>query len=119
MGSKKTLMEKSANFDRAVNDWLEPFREWVGVGMEAAKIAEDDKNLHAKRSFAKKIGSNLKLQNGRLWWETSSSSQNPYLLLLRSSQGGQKRRAVLAHRPPTRNLVALYERARKYFIENC
>ena len=121
VSQKKTLEEKLLNLSKRPNDWLKPFREWVGVGMEAAKIAEEDGNLRAKKEILQKIGSNLKLQNGRLWWEISSSSQNPYLLLLRGGRGGvgrEKGRAAPLCRPTSRILVSLYDEARNHFIKN-
>ena len=108
MSEKKTLREKLVNLQQHQNQWLEPLREWVGVGREAAKIGEGKENLHAKRSFLRKVHSNLRLQNGRLWWSNTSSSQNPYLLLLRSSQSGrgrEKGRAAPLCRPTSRNLA--------------
>lgn len=63
MSQKKTLEEKIINLEKQGPVWLEPFREWVNLALLASKIGEDNEDLHQKRSFLQKTGSNLVLED--------------------------------------------------------
>lgn len=66
MNKKKDLEEKTIDLEKSGITWLEPFKEWVKVAVLASKIAGDDKDLHQKRSFLQKTGSNLVLKDKKV-----------------------------------------------------
>jgi len=68
--------EKQKDFERKGNRWLEPCRNFI-LSSNQAKIVALQGNFSEKKDFLKKIGSNLILQNKKVFVEY----ENPWKLL--------------------------------------
>jgi len=68
LNQKTALKQKSADFGRKENYWLEPMRNFI-LSAHQANFLFNSENLKEKRSFLQKIGSNWTLQNKNASWE--------------------------------------------------
>ncbi len=57
MRASLALKEQMKDFERGRNNWVEPLREWI-LDMKQADFLSSEPDLHAIRSFVKKIGTN-------------------------------------------------------------
>jgi len=66
MSEKKTLEEKLSDFERKGNHWLELVRNWIIEANQAKNLVLDD-NFSEMKNFLKKIGSNRRIFDQRLF----------------------------------------------------
>ena len=66
MAEKKTKEEKLSDFERKGNHWLELVRNWI-IEANQAKNFVLDNNFSEMKNFIKKIGSNRRILNQRLF----------------------------------------------------
>ena len=66
MSEKKTLEEKLSDFERKGNHWLELVRNWIIEANQAKNFVLSD-NFSEMKNFLKKIGSNRRILNQRLF----------------------------------------------------
>ena len=65
---KITLKQKIAQIGRRGNSWLEPLRNWISEINQVQNLISG-KNSREKGEFLRKIGSNLKILNGKIIFE--------------------------------------------------
>ena len=114
MSEKKSLEEKSFNFEHGQNGWVEPMRKWIKTAENVKKMAQDN-DLVAKKVIAKEIfGSNLALTNKTITWGELKNGQNwpqkPWGELFATRENREKI-------PVSFLLVRLYNQARNYFMQ--
>ena len=63
MGQKKDLEERLTKLYSSETAWLEPFRNWVDLALQASKVASPNTDLYQKRAFLLKTGSNFYLND--------------------------------------------------------
>jgi hypothetical protein len=66
MNEKKTLEEKLSDFERKGNHWLELVRNWIIEANQAKNFVLED-NFSEIKNFIKKIGSNRRIFDQRLF----------------------------------------------------
>ena len=66
MAEKKTLEEKLSDFERKGNHWLELVRNWIIEANQAKNFVLSD-NFSEMKNFLKKIGSNRRIFDQRLF----------------------------------------------------
>ena len=66
MSEKKTLEEKLSDFERKGNHWLELVRNWIIEANQAKNLVLGD-NFSEMKNFLKKIGSNRRIFDQRLF----------------------------------------------------
>jgi len=66
MSRKKTLEEKLSDFERKGNHWLELMRNWIIEANQAKNLVLSD-NFSEMKNFIKKIGSNRRIFDQRLF----------------------------------------------------
>ncbi len=96
LSDKKSLEERTTNFEQKQNDWLEPFQNWIKVASNLEKTARDN-DLFSKKVIAKEIfGSNLRLASRAVRGEPVF----PYLSALRVAESVGKIPESLILVPP-------------------
>ena len=68
MSEKRTLEEKLSDFERKGNHWLELTRNWILEANQAKNFVLEN-NFSEMKNFIKKIGSNRRIFNQRLFVE--------------------------------------------------
>ena len=66
MSEKKSLEEKLSDFERKGNHWLELVRNWIIEANQAKNFVLSD-NFSEMKNLLKKIGSNRRILNQRLF----------------------------------------------------
>ena len=66
MAEKKDIEEKSSDFERKGNHWLELTRNWIIEANQAKKFALQE-NFSEMKNFLQKIGSNRRILDQRLF----------------------------------------------------
>ena len=77
MGQKKDLEERLTKLYSSETAWLEPFRNWVDLALQASKVASPNTDLYQKRAFLLNTGSNFYLNDKNAYFP----SRKPWALL--------------------------------------
>ena len=79
MSEKKTLEEKLSDFERKGNHWLELVRNWIIEANQAKNFVLSD-NFSEMKNFLKKIGSNRRIFDQRLFVDFKKPWNSFYFL---------------------------------------
>ena len=97
MAEKKDIEEKLSDFERKGNHWLELTRNWIIEANQAKNFALDN-NFSEMKNFIKKIGSNRRILNQRLFVDFKKPWNYLYFLSAESRAEGAGEAKVLRNR---------------------
>ena len=97
MAEKKDIEEKLSDFERKGNHWLELVRNWI-IEANQAKNFVLDNNFSEMKNFIKKIGSNRRILNQRLFVDFKKPWNYLYFLSAESRAKGAGEAKVLRNR---------------------
>ncbi|TSC91386.1 MAG: recombinase [Parcubacteria group bacterium Licking1014_17] len=97
MAEKKDIEEKLSDFERKGNHWLELVRNWVIEANQAKNFALEN-NFSEMKNFIKKIGSNRRILNQRLFVDFKKPWNYLYFLSAESRAKGAGEAEILRNR---------------------
>ena len=97
MSEKKTLEEKLSDFERKGNHWLELMRNWI-IEANQAKNFVLENNFSEMKNLLKKIGSNRRIFDQRLFIDFKKPWNYLYFLSAESRAKGAGEAKILRNR---------------------
>ena len=117
MSEKKTLEEKLGDFERKGNHWLELVRNWIIEANQAKNFALSD-NFSVMQNFLKKIGSNRRIFDQRLFVDFKKPWNYLYFLPAEARAPSEARGEGGAESLTNSLWWTILEKVRTYFETN-